>query len=259
MFNTQHILFMVTSFSLTVIGLILCKCFVKEEKCKKNVLKIFAILTVIIHFSTLYVDFFANKGTAIVEAPLILPIYPCNVLMWCLVICAFVKKSDSKFAKIMYEFTFYAGVVCGIIGIVFNENFASNPTLTNWFSFRGLLSHATMVFGCLYILVGGFLRIDISNCISCFLGLILFLVDGLIINGLYKAFGLRSCNSMYLEKLPFPQLPWLNTITMGIFGLILVFLITEIFELSTKKKEDRTLYKIIKNFKKKEVEKWQNF
>jgi len=241
---------MAIAFGLIIIGLVLCKIFVKDEKWKKIILKIFAILTVVIHFSTVYVDFFANKGTAVVESTLLLPIYPCNVIMWSLVICAFLKNSKSKFAKIVYEFTFFAGVICGLIGIIFNENFASNPDLSNWFSLRGLLSHTTLVFGCLYILVGGFIKIQVSNCISCFCGLVFFLVDGYIINGLYKVFGLKSCNSMYLEEVPFPDFPWFNTFVMGLMGLMLVFIITEIYELIAKPREERTLYKLFKKLKK---------
>lgn len=58
MFNTQHILFMVISAILTITGLILCKLFIKDEKWKKFVLKVSAILTLVVHFSIIYVDFF---------------------------------------------------------------------------------------------------------------------------------------------------------------------------------------------------------
>lgn len=228
---------------LTIVGLVLCKIYIKQDKSKKLVLKIFAILTVIIHYSILYVDFFST-GVAEAEPPLLLPIYPCNVMMWLLLICAFIKNDKSKFAKALYEFTFYAGIICGSIGILLNENFASNPSLLHWYSLRGLLSHSTMVFGCLYILVGGFIRIDVSNCLSLVFGLCLFLVDGFIINSLYLIFGLGQCNSMYLQQVPFEAYPWLNTYVMGLAGLLLVFIFTCICEHFMKKKQDRFLYKL---------------
>lgn len=228
---------------LTIVGLVLCKIYIKQDKSKKLVLKIFAILTVIIHYSILYVDFF-SAGVAEAEPPLLLPIYPCNVMMWLLLICAFIKNDKSKFAKALYEFTFYAGIICGSIGILLNENFASNPSLLHWYSLRGLLSHSTMVFGCLYILVGGFIRIDVSNCLSLVFGLCLFLVDGFIINSLYLIFGLGQCNSMYLQQVPFEAYPWLNTYVMGLAGLLLVFIFTCICEHFMKKKQDRFLYKL---------------
>lgn len=243
MFNTQHILYMVFAMILTIVGLVLCKIYIKQDKSKKLVLKIFAILTVIIHYSILYVDFFST-GVAEAEPPLLLPIYPCNVMMWLLLICAFIKNDKSKFAKALYEFTFYAGIICGSIGILLNENFASNPSLLHWYSLRGLLSHSTMVFGCLYILVGGFIRIDVSNCLSLVFGLCLFLVDGFIINSLYLIFGLGQCNSMYLQQVPFEAYPWLNTYVMGLAGLLLVFIFTCICEHFMKKKQDRFLYKL---------------
>lgn len=243
MFNSQHILYMVFATILSIVGLILCRKYVKQDKSKKLVLKIFAILTVIIHYSILYVDFFST-GVAEAEPPLLLPIYPCNVMMWLLLICAFIKNDKSKFAKALYEFTFYAGIICGSIGILLNENFASNPSLLHWYSLRGLLSHSTMVFGCLYILVGGFIRIDVSNCLSSVFGLCLFLVDGFIINSLYLIFGLGQCNSMFLQKVPFEACPWLNTYVMGLMGLMLVFVFTCICEHFTKQKQDRFLYKL---------------
>lgn len=258
MFNTAHILYMIISFSLAIVGLVLCGKFIKKEETKKLVLKISALTTVALHYSVLYVDFFST-GSAEVASPLLLPIYPCNVMMWLLLILAFKKKSDTKFAKVLYEFTFYAGVVCGLIGLIFNENYANTPTLADWDSLHGLLSHSTMVFGCLYILVGKFIKIDTSNCISVFFGLCLFLVDGVIINGLYLIFGLGECNSMYLQEIPFPDFPWLNTFVMGILGLLLVFIVATIVEICTKPKCDRFLTKLYnKIFKKQKINTKEN-
>lgn len=162
--------------------------------------------------------------------------------MWLLLICAFIKNYNGKVAKVLLEFTFYAGIVCGIIGIVLNENFDSNPTLTNWFVLKGLLSHSTMVMGCIYILVAKFIKIRVSNCVSILIGLCFFMVDGFIINGLYLAFGLGECNSMYLQKPPLASAPWLSSWLMGIFALLVVFIMTVLIEQFTLKKEDRWYY-----------------
>lgn len=241
---------MTTAAALSIILLVLCGKFIKQEKHKRLVLKIAAVLTVILHYSTLYVEFF-KTGSATVESPMLLPIFPCNVVMWLLLICAF-SDNKSRVGKILFEFTFYAGVICGLIGLIFNENYAANPTLSDYFSLRGLLSHTTLVFGCIYILVGKFIKIDVSNCISAFCGLCLFLVDGFIINGLYAVFGLDPVNSMYLFENPFDNLPWLNTYMMGLAGLLLVFLITNLVEIFSLKKENRFLYKLANKIKNKD-------
>ena len=180
------------------------------------------------------------------DPPQLLPIHPCNVIMWLLFACAFLKNHNGKAEKVVLEFTFYAGIVCGTFGIVLNENFGNNPTLSNWFVLKGLLSHSTLIMGCIYILVARFIKIRVSNCISVFFGLCLFIVDGLIINGLYKLFGLGECNSMYLQHAPFPEMPWFNTWLMGVFALILVFGVSALFEQFALKREDRW-YEVIKD------------
>ncbi len=238
MFNLAHILYIVISAIVTIGLLIVCHFFVKQEKYKRLVLKISAVVTVALHYSTLYVDFFAT-GKAAVDSTMLLPIYPCNVMMWLLVICAFKKDLNTKFAKVLLEFTFYGGVLCGIIGIVFNEIYGNNPTLADWRVLKGLLSHSVMVFGCIYILTGKFIKIRVSNTISCLFGCLLFLVDGGLIIGLYTIFKLDPPNCMYLLELPFPNMPWLNTYTMGIFALLIVFAITAIYEQCSLKKEER--------------------
>ena len=238
MFNLAHILYMVISAVITAALLVLAGIFVKNEKYKTLIIRILAVITVALHFSDLYVEFF-KTGTATVESPQLLPIHPCNVVMWLLLICAFIKNRESKAAKALLEFTFYAGIVCGTFGILLNVNYGNNPTLKDWFVLKGMLSHSTMIAGCIYILVAKFIKIRVSNCISVFLGLCLFIVDGLIINGLYSVFKLGECNSMYLLSPPLANAPWLNTWLMGIIGLILVFSVTVLYEQFALKKEDR--------------------
>ena len=250
MFNLSHILYLVISAIATIGLLILFKFTVKKKNHKFLILKVFAILTVVLHFSTLYVDFF-KTGIATVESPQLLPIYPCNIVMWLLLICAFIKNPENKVARTVLEFTFWAGIVCGIIGVVFNENYGNNPTLTDWSVFKGLLSHSTMIFGCLYILLAGLIKIRVRNCVSVFLGLCLFLLDGFIINSLYKIFKLGECNSMYLQELPFVNAPWLNVYTIGIFAIVLVFVLTILYEQLFVKKEER-FTTLLKNKLKKE-------
>lgn len=229
MFDRTHIIYMIVSAIITIVLLVLAGLFVKKEKYQLLIIRSLAIITVGLHFSDLYVQFF-QTGTATVASVQLLPIYPCNIMMWLLLIGAFIKNRDHKIAKILLEFTFYAGILCGILGIVLNENYDSNPTLTDWFVLKGLLSHSTMVMGCIYILVARFIKIRVSNCFSIFCGLILFIVDGLIINGLYLVFGLGECNSMYLQSPPFPAAPWFSQWLMGLIGLALAFVITVVYE-----------------------------
>ncbi len=229
MFNTVHILYMVISAIVTGALLTLFYLKVKDEEQKTRILRFFALITVAIHISPLWIDFF-KAGEAVAQSVMLLPIHPCNVCMWLLVIVSFYKNKSSIAYKLLSEFTFWAGTVCGSIGIIFNENFGSNPTLADYDVLKGLLSHSTMLLGCIYLLVCGFVRIRVSNVISVIAGLTLFVIDGAIINTLYSIFELSPCNSMYLLEAPFESAPWLNTLVIGIIGVLVCFAITAIHE-----------------------------
>lgn len=252
LFDLTHNLYMIIS-AIISIGILFCaRIFIKEDNHKSLFLKFFAIITVLIHISSLWVDFLST-GTAVIQESVLFTIYPCNVMMWLLVICAFSKKPQSKFSKVLFEFTFYSGMFCGIIGIVLNENYASNPNILNWNILKGLLSHSTMIIGCAYLLVGKFINIRVSNTFSVFCGLILFLVNGYAINGLYLLFGRGEANSMYLQSLPFENLPWLNTYIMGLLALLVVFIFTIIFEQLFVNKEMRWYNQLSKNKQRKKI------
>ena len=243
LFDLTHILYIVISALITIGLLFLCGFFVKEEKHKNIILKTAAVLTVIIHFSSLYVDYF-KTGSANIEAPMLLPIYPCNVAMWLLVIVAFWKNKNSKIFSYVAEFTFYLGVVGGIVGILFNEIYSSTPNLLVWHTLKGLLSHSVMLFGCVYLLVGKFIKIRVKNTLSVFMGLVLLLVDGGIIIALYKLANLEPPNCMYLLENPFPKLSWFNTYLIGVIGLVVVFGITSVVELFALPSNERWYAKL---------------
>lgn len=253
LFDLTHILYMLISAIITAGLLVLAYFFVKTEESKVRVLKTAAILTVAVHFSSLWVDFFAT-GTAEMQDSMLLPIYPCNICMWLLLITACLKKRTGTAYTILSEFTFWAGVVCGSIGILLNENYANTPTLLDYDIFKGLFSHSTMVFGALYLLVGGFVKIRVFNTVSAVCGLLFFILDGFIINALFTRFGLGDCNAMYLQENPFPNMPWLSSFVMGAMAVVLVFGITCIYEQVTLKKEERW-YTKINNLKKQRISK----
>ena len=238
MFGLTHLLYMLIS-GIIGAGIILALFFLKNDRLNHAAVKFFAIITVIIHYSSLWVEFF-SEGSAMVDSVMLLPIYPCNVCMWLLVASAFLLDKKGPVSTIVKDFTFWGGVVCGTIGTVFNENFGANPTLADYDVLKGMLSHSTMIFGCIILFTAGFVKIRVLRAVPAVVcGLLFFLVDGSIINGLYKAFDLGSCNSMYLQEAPFPAMPWLNTLTIGIAAVLVSFSVSAIFELFALKKEDR--------------------
>ncbi len=243
MFGITHILYMLISAIISAGILVFLHLKARDDGTKSLALKLMAIVTVIIHYSSLWVSFFATGDKAIEEAQLF-PIHPCNVCMWLLLACSFIKNKESRIFKIISEFTFWGGTVCGSIGIIINENFGSNPTLADYDVLKGMLSHSTMVLGCIYLLISGMVHIRVSNVLSVAAGLIFFVIDGTIINTLYTIFDREACNSMYLQELPFPDMPWVNTLTMGIMGVAVAFIATAIYEQIALPKEERWYSKI---------------
>ena len=192
MFNLQHILYMVISGVLSVVLLVLARKFATEEKTKNNILKFWAIITVVIHYSNLWVDYFAFGGEATVENNHILPVYPCNVVMWMLLVAALMQNKKRLAFQMLGEFCFWVGTVCGVIGIVLNVNFDNTPTLADYDVLKGMLSHSTMLFGCLYLRTGGFIRIRTFNAVSVASGLGVFVLCGMVVNKLYEHFGMEA-------------------------------------------------------------------
>lgn len=234
MFNTQHILYMVISGLLTVLLLALAGRYVKDDQKKRQILKFFAIITVIIHYSDLWVDFFANGGSVEVGSNHLLPVYPCNVVMWMLLAASLLKNQNSVVFHMLGEFCFIGGFICSVVGIVFNFNFDSTPTLADYTVLKGMLSHSTMLLGCLYLLVGGFIRIRMFNVVSVTAGLATFVACGVAVNQLYDCFGMESPDGMMLRENPYVPVP---TVLLGIGVVILLFCCLSLWELRLPKEQ----------------------
>ena len=215
MFNKEHILYMVISGVATAALLFWAGRLAKTEKSKNKILKFFAIITVVIHYSNLWVDYFAFGGEATVENNHILPVYPCNAVM-------------------LGEFCFWVGTVCGVIGIVLNVNFDNTPTLADYDVLKGMLSHSTMLFGCLYMRTGGFIRIRTFNAVSVASGLGVFVLCGMVVNKLYEHFGMEAPDGMFLKSNPYMPV---SPIVLGVVAVALLFIGLSIWELRLPKEE----------------------
>lgn len=228
MFNSQHILYIVISGILTAALLTLAGMHIRDEKSKNRILLFSAVLTVALHYSNLWVDYFVSGGTATIENNHILPVYPCNVVMWMLLVSALIKNKQRLLFRMLSEFCFYVGTICGILGIVLNFNFDNNPTLADYSVLKGLLSHSTMLFGCLYMRVGKYVKFRVFNVVSIAAGLFVFIVCGQAVNALYEHFGMIAPDGMWLKDNPYVSVP---PIVLGFFALAILFVPLHIREM----------------------------
>lgn len=236
---------------ITGLLLVVCKKKIKNERTKDIVLKTAAVMVVALHYSSLYVDYFSNHGEATVEGNMLLPIYPCNIIMWLLLIVAFMKNRDSKIYKYLAEFTFVGGTICGLVGVLFNINFLDNPDFFDYYIFKGLISHTVMIFGTIYLYLFNYVQIEVKRTMkSIIFGLLLFSIIGLIINVLFAIFDISSVNAMFMLEPPLEEFPIFNFFTIGILGILVSFIGLNIYERFALPKEERWLTKF-KNERKK--------
>ena len=234
MFNAQHILYMVISGFLTVVLLMLFSRYAVTQQQKDRILKFFAIITVLIHLSDAWVDFFTSAGQAPIISVHILPIYPCNVVMWMLLIAALVQNKKGPVFRMLSEFCVYVGIICAVVGIVFNINFAHIPTLADYDILKGMLSHSTMLMGCLYLYFGDYIRVRKSNAVSIAAGLFIFVLCGLSMNWLFEAFGMTAPDGMFLRSNPY--VPF-SPVVPGIIYTLLMYVGLSRHERHSEKKE----------------------
>lgn len=227
MFNAQHILYILISGIVTALLLMLSAKYAKTDETKNRILKFFAVATVVIHYSNLWVDYFTTGG-ATIENNQILPVYPCNVVMWMLLIASLLENKKRLLFQLLSEFCFYGGTICGVIGIVLNTNFDNTPTLADYDILKGMLSHSTMLFGCLYMLVGGYVKIRVFNAVSVTAGLATFVLCGMGVNALYEFFGMEAPDGMWLRSNPYFNL---SPMVLGIVFVIILFGVLALWEL----------------------------
>ena len=233
MFNIQHVLYMVLSGGMTALLLFFAFKWLKTPKQKDGFLKLFAVLTVLLHYSDIWVEYFRTGGYTYVASVHILPVYPCNVMMWMLLIAALMKNKHGLVFRMLSEFCFYGGILCGVLGIVLNVNFDNNPTLTDYSVLKGLLSHSTMLLGCIYMKVGKYFTVRPSNTFSVAAGAGVFVLCGIGVNRLYDLFGMEAPDGMFLRHNPyFPCSP----ILPGIGVIVLLYLVLLMIERYKKKR-----------------------
>lgn len=141
-----------------------------------------------------------TTGHATAYDNILFPIFFCNASMYLLIIVSLLKNKQGKLFYYLATFVAYAGTFGALITLFECHYFAGpNPDLS-FGNFKSMISHSTMMVGCLYLFVGGYVKIRVSNLIPYCVGLVGCLVLGIAVNSLFAAFGLPSPNAMYLVE-----------------------------------------------------------
>lgn len=229
------------------IGLFLCKKYIRREKTKNLVLLFSALLTILCHYSTLIYLCITNgsSGEYLRENPnLLLPIYPCNVVMWGCLIYGILKNKESKVALFLSDYLFWFGIFSTLVGMFANVDFINNPTFKDYEVTKSIVAHATLLFNVLLIYVYGHIKVDlIKNMTHITLGVIMMYIIGLYCNKVFEVLvsmeEAYSVNSMFIIHSPFSSIPFLIYPIIALCSLVLYFLLFSICELFVYPKENR--------------------
>ena len=231
-----------------VLGLILVKKLAKSERAQNIIFFGAAIFTILFHYSAFLYNVFGS-GSAIEylrngASNLILPIYPCNVVMWSALIFALLKNKKSKVGAFFADFMFWFGIFSTLVGMFANMDFVKNPTLANFENVKSIVAHATLLFNVLLLPVFGYIKINVKrNMSNMVIAILIMGVIGVYCNLLFNVLSSEAAayeiNSMFLIHSPFKGLPFLKFPVIALIALPLYFITFVICDLFAHKKGER--------------------
>ena len=242
-----------------VISLILfiCKKNIKTTRGINALLLVSAIVTILIHYSSLAYHYFLDNSafTYLKHNPnLILPIYPCNVVMWSCLIYGLMKNKDSKLAKFFADYIFWFGIASTLVGMFANVDFIRNPSLADFDITKGIVSHASLLFNVLLLPVFGKIKINLpKNMKNIAISVVVMYLIGLYCNLLFEvlvsAEMAYQVNSMFIIHSPFDGVPFLKYPIIAAAAMVIYFILFNLCELIAHKKDERWFDKIKLNKK----------
>ena len=230
----------------------------KTERAKQTLLLIASIVTILFHYSTFIFRFVTNDGALdyLKENPnLILPIYPCNVVMWSCLIIGLMKNRDSGLNKLLTDYIFWFGIFSTLVGMFANVDFINNPTLADYDITKSIVAHATLLFNVLLLAVFGRIRIDfwqnMKNIIASVIGMYAIgLYCNLIFRVLVSPEAAYDVNSMFIIHSPFDGIDFLKYPIIAAVALLLYFILFTVLDLIKHKKGERWFDRIRNKIKK---------
>lgn len=230
----------------------------KSEGAKRVLFIVAPLVTIVFHYSTfLYYSVFTGAGIEYLrETPnLLLPIYPCNVVMWCALIYGLMPKKESRFAVLLSDYIFWFGIASTLVGMFANVDFIMNPTLSDYEVTKSIIAHATLLFNVLLIPVFGLLRTDffrnMRNMVICVLGMyVIGLYCNLIFRALVSEEKAYDENSMFIIHSPFEGVPFLRYPIIALMGLAIYLIIFTICDIIKNPCGSRWYNRVLSTLKK---------
>ena len=232
---------------ITAAALVAVKKWLGGERARRVLLLAAPIATILCHYSLLlYHAFVTGEAIAfIAETPnMILPLYPCNVVMWCALLYGLLPHKESRFALFLSDYIFWFGLISTLVGMFANVDFIMNPTLANFEVTKSIVAHALLLFNLCLIPVFGYLRPDFfRNMRNILLSVVGMYVIGLYCNLVFTALASPEVaydeNAMFILHSPFEGAPFLRYPLIATLGLALYFVIFAVYDHLTHPRGER--------------------
>ena len=244
---TKLLIFNLFLIAIITIALCLIKKYVKKERTQNIIFIIAAVFTILFHYSSFIFKLLSggNAMEYLSETPnLILPIYPCNVVMWSALIFAFIKNKRSRLGSFFVDYLFWFGIISTLVGMFANVDFIMNPTLADYENFKSITAHATLLFNILLLPIFGYVKIDVKrNIINISISILMMAIIGgycnLVFHALVSEAAAYDVNSMFLIHSPFDGLEFLTYPAIALIAIPLYLAVFALCDLCARKRNKR--------------------
>lgn len=250
---TELLIFNFVTIAVIAAALFLCKKLIKSPRAVNVLLLVAAAVTILCHYSSLPYHHFKD-GSAMTylrhNPNLILPIYPCNVVMWACLIYGLMRKKESRLGQLFADYIFWFGIVSTLVGMFANVDFVRNPNLGDFDICKGVLAHATMLFNVLLLPVFGKIKINFGkNLAHVAISVVAMYFIGLYCNLVFEVLVSKemaySVNSMFIIHSPFDGIEFLRYPVIAGIGIVAYTALFAVCELISHKKGERWFDRVL--------------
>lgn len=238
--------------ALCVCGLWIVKKYAKTARTQNIILIAASLSTIAFHYSSFIARLVSGSNAMeyLSDNPnLILPIYPCNVVMWSALIFALLKNKKSRFGSFLADYLFWFGIISTLVGMFANMDFIKNPTLADYENIKSIVTHAILLFNVLLPALFGYIKVNvIRNITNIIVSIVVMaLIGGYCTITLWalnsKEFAYYK-NSMFLLHSPFEGLDFLTYPIIVLIAIPIYLLLFIACDICVHKKGDRFVDKL---------------
>ena len=233
-FGWEHLTYTSIALMLIVIGAVLCRLFLKEERSRSIAVRITgAILLALILWNRICImnDAIDAGGTALS----IIPNTFCGLASLTTALALLVVKKDSN----LLHFILYLGLLGGFLTLIYPDFVSQDESFFYPNTISGLLHHTVLFWAGILCIVTGYITPSMEKYRYYPLGLMVFLVIGL-----FEIDGLGFAGAMYIHS-PLIEGTPLTWYLVGALALLLHFIVLFLWETIVNRRKAKDIFRLL--------------